>query len=294
VFGTLSTEKGVELIAEADCVAAFGASLSILTTDRGALLAGKRVIQCNTDGSALGATVSVDERLNGDAGLTARALVAMLTEADSKPSGWYSGGNGAVAATPSSSSDGERRSGTVDLQEALNWMEDNLPERRHLTVDVGRFMLSTLKTISVPEPRSYIHAAGIGAIGMGVAEAIGGWKGAPDRPVVAVTGDGGFMLGGLTEFNTAVRQGVDLILFVMNDGAYGAEHIQFKRRDLDPTIVEMPWPELAAVADSLGGRGLTVREPADLDEVKEAIDGRDRPLLIDVKLDPNYVRLEGH
>jgi thiamine pyrophosphate-dependent acetolactate synthase large subunit-like protein len=146
----------------------------------------------------------------------------------------------------------------------------------------------------VPEPRSYVHAAGTGAIGLSVPTAIGAWKGSPDRPIVTVAGDGGFMLGGLTEFNTAVRSNVDLILFVMNDGAYGAEHIQFSRRDLDPSVVEMDWPDFAEVADSLGGRGLTVREPADLAAVKEAIDNRDRPLLIDVKLDPAAIVLEGH
>jgi thiamine pyrophosphate-dependent acetolactate synthase large subunit-like protein len=293
VFGTLSTEKGVELIADADCVAAFGASLSRFTTDAGALLEGKRVIQCNVDGSALGATVDVDEQLIGDAASTARSLVALLTAAGSKPSGWYRGapdGNGKVGR----STHPDRRPGTVDLQETLDWMEENLPDQRHLAVDVGRFMLATLKTLSVPEPRSYVHAAGIGAIGLSVPTAIGAWKGSPDRPIVTVAGDGGFMLGGLTEFNTAVRSNVDLILFVMNDGAYGAEHIQFSRRDLDPSVVEMDWPDFAEVADSLGGRGLTVREPADLAAVKEAIDNRDRPLLIDVKLDPAAIVLEGH
>jgi thiamine pyrophosphate-dependent acetolactate synthase large subunit-like protein len=292
VFGTLSTEQGVELIAEADCVAAFGASLSRFTTDAGALLDGKRVIQCNLDGSALGATADVDERLIGDAASTARALVAMLTAAESKPSGWYSGSDNGHA--PAARSANGNRPGTVDLQEALDWMEENLPEQRHLAVDVGRFMLATLKTISVPEPRSYIHTAGIGAIGLGVPTAIGAWKGLPDRPIVTVAGDGGFMLGGLTEFNTAVRARVDLIVFVMNDGAYGAEHIQFKRRHLDPSVVEMDWPDFAEVADSLGGQGLTIREPADFAAVKEAIDNRDRPLLVDVKLDPEAIVLEGH
>jgi thiamine pyrophosphate-dependent acetolactate synthase large subunit-like protein len=294
VFGTLSSEAGVELIAEADCVAVFGASLSHFTTDGGALLDGKRVIQCNVDGSALGATVNVDEKLIGDAASTARALIQMLTAAEAKPSGWYFGGTDEPKAASAPPPGGDRRPGTVDLQEALNWMELNLPEQRHLIVDVGRFMLPTLKTLSVPEPRSYVHTAGVGAIGLGVANAIGGWKGRPDRPAVAVAGDGGFMLGGLTEFNTAVRHGVDLIVFVMNDGAYGAEHIQFKRRNLDPAVVEMQWPEFAGVADSLGGRGLTVRDPADFEQVKEAIDDRDRPLLVDVKLDPNDVSSDGH
>jgi thiamine pyrophosphate-dependent acetolactate synthase large subunit-like protein len=44
------------------------------------------------------------------------------------------------------------------------------------------------------------------------------------KPTLLVTGEGGFMPDGLAEFNTTVRHDLDLIVFVFNDGAYGAEH----------------------------------------------------------------------
>jgi thiamine pyrophosphate-dependent acetolactate synthase large subunit-like protein len=104
-----------------------------------------------------------------------------------------------------------------------------------------------------------------------------------------VTGDGGFMLGGLAEFNSAVRDGTDLIVMVCNDGAYGAEHIQFRARDLDASTSTFQWPDFAPVAEALGGQGYTVRNLKDLDGLADVIANRDRPLLIDVKLDPNVV-----
>jgi thiamine pyrophosphate-dependent acetolactate synthase large subunit-like protein len=109
--------------------------------------------------------------------------------------------------------------------------------------------------------------------------------------VLLVIGDGGFMLGGLTEFHTAVRAGIDLTVMVCNDGGYGAEHIQFRTRNLAPDISLIPWPDFAGVAAALGGEGVTVRSDAELEAVRGRIAQRSsgKPLLIDLRLDPDRV-----
>ena len=141
----------------------------------------------------------------------------------------------------------------------------------------------------MPEPTAYVHTVNFGSIGLGMGNAVGAAFGAPGRPVLLVTGDGGFMLGGLAEFTSAVRHGVDLVVVVLNDGAYGAEHIQLRNKDMDPSIATFQWPDLGPVATALGGLGLTVRNLAELDDALAAIERRDRPVLIDVKLDPDAV-----
>ena len=138
-------------------------------------------------------------------------------------------------------------------------------------------------------PRSFVNTANFGSIGLGMPEAIGAAIAAPDRPVVLFSGDGGFMMGGLTEFNTAVRLKQDLIVILCNDSAYGAEHIQFLDRQMDPALTEFDWPCFADVATSLGGRGVLVRSEADLQKALAAIETRDRPLLIELRLDPHDV-----
>ena len=131
--------------------------------------------------------------------------------------------------------------------------------------------------------------ANFGAIGQGLQQAIGAGVAAPDRPVVLFTGDGGFMMGGINEFNTAVRLGLDMIVILANDSAYGAEHIQFLDRKMDPSLTQFDWPSFAEVATSLGGTGLEVRSAEDLEQAITAIEGRAGPILIDLKLDPNDV-----
>ncbi len=103
------------------------------------------------------------------------------------------------------------------------------------------------------------------------------------------------MLGGLAEFNSAVRHRCDIIVVLFNDGAYGAEHIQFTMREMDPpTVSTFQWPEFAAVADSLGAKGYTVRSGEDLERVLAEIGDRDGPVLIDIKIDPNSINASDH
>ena len=142
-------------------------------------------------------------------------------------------------------------------------------------------------------PASYVHALDIGSIGVGVALAIGTCTARPEQPTLLIVGDGSFMLNGLQEFNTAVRHGCDLIVAMMNDGAYGAEHIQFTNRGMSPEMSLFDWPDFARVAESLGGAGFTVTSDDDLAELGKRVEGRSGPLLIDVRLDPEHVAFDG-
>ncbi len=94
------------------------------------------------------------------------------------------------------------------------------------------------------------------------------------------------MNGGLAEFNTAVRFGCDLTVIVCNDGAYGAEHVKFRARNLNAETIFFDWPDFAPIAIALGGEGVTVRSVDDMAAVDPAFKARRRPLLIDLKLDP--------
>jgi thiamine pyrophosphate-dependent acetolactate synthase large subunit-like protein len=106
---------------------------------------------------------------------------------------------------------------------------------------------------------------------------------------VLISGDGGFMMGGLTELNTVASNRLDMIIVVCSDGSYGAEHVQFRNRSLDPRQSMFDWPDFAPVAEALGVRGVTVRNQGDLDAAVQAIAARDGPLLIDLRIDPERI-----
>jgi thiamine pyrophosphate-dependent acetolactate synthase large subunit-like protein len=294
IYGTLSSPAALEAIGRSDCVLTFGAGLNPWTTDSGRLLTGKRVIQCDIDPAAVGRNRAPDASVVGDAATVADAVVAWLDEGEIPPSGFRTAALAAHLAEDQRRSDWRTRPADepADFASALSGIDELVPEARTLVVDAGRFMFEGYKLVHAPDPHSLVHTCNWGSIGLGMGNALGAAVAAPDRPVLLLCGDGGFMMGGLAEFSSAVRHALDLVVVVVNDRSYGAEHIQFRNRGLDPTITTFDWPDLAALAVALGGSGVTVRTAGDLAAVERAIADRDRPLLIDLVLDPDTIPYE--
>ena len=289
IFGTLSTPAAYDAIAKSDCVIAFGSSLHHFTTDNGALMKGKRIVLVNDNIAEISKNLHPDAALVADAGLTATNIVHWLDEAEIAPSGFTKELDGEVLTAHPPAKETQSKGGTVNFIYALEKLEETLPKDRILTTDGGRFMTEVWCRISAPNAQSFITTTNFGSIGIGLQHAIGAGFAAPDRPLVLFTGDGGFMMGGINEFNTAVRLKQDLIIIVCNDSAYGAEHIQFVDRDMNPSLTQFEWPSFAAVATALGGKGISVRSSQELDTAIQAIKSRESPLLIELVLDPDDV-----
>lgn len=288
IFGTLSTPAAYDLIARADCIVCFGTGLHSFTTDRGKLMNDKRIIQIDIAPTAFGRSVHPDAALVADASLAADKTLWWLDEAEIPGSGFTRelepGSLTHHPLTPDKSG-----KGFVNYVRALERLEQALPKDRVLVTDGGRFMTEVWCRLSVPNPRSNVVTANFGAIGQGLQQAIGACMAAPDRPVVLFTGDGGFMMGGINEFNTAVRLNLNLIVIIANDSAYGAEHIQFLDRKMDPSLSQFDWPSFAAVGTALGGTGIEVCSLDELDAALGALENRSGPVMIELRLDPHDV-----
>ncbi len=295
IFGTLAHDLASETIARSDCVIAFGASLNRWTTADGSLLDGKALVHVDSDPTALGKWAKPNAQVVGDCVEVSESLVALLDDAEVRPTSFASVELAGRLVTFETEPVGRsNRAGCVDVRSALRMVNDAVPTSRTLVIDDGRFILPAFRMLDVKDTQAYVHTVNFASIGLAIGNAIGAYSGSPERPVLAVCGDGGFMLGGLSEFNSAVRHSVDLIVVVLNDGAYGAEHVQFRERDMDPAITTFDWPDLGPVADALGGRGFTVRSVEELRDALSTLESRDRPVLIDVKIDPDSVPVYGH
>ncbi|WP_456598983.1 thiamine pyrophosphate-binding protein [Blastococcus sp. SYSU DS0616] len=286
VVGTLSHPVASEVIARADCLVVFGAALSALTTLKGELLDGKRVVQVDTDPAALGRYFPVDVAIAGDVSTTARGLLALVEEAEAPAAGfrsddlarriaaWHEEDRGAVQAD-----------GPLTLTGVLHRVNEILPRRRTLTIDGGRFSHEALRILDVDHPWDYAHCLNVGHIGMSVGYGIGAAVGRPEVPALVVAGDGGFMLGGLAEFNTAVRNGLDVVVILLNDSAYGAEYYRFVDQQLDPELTTFDWPAFTTVASSLGGTAVRIEGWSDFRRLEELVRPGCGPVLAEVILD---------
>jgi hypothetical protein len=103
-------------------------------------------------------------------------------------------------------------------------MRKALPADTILFVDIGNVMAWALHYYTVREPGGFFINMGFGSMGHGVAAAIGGKLAAPDRPVVALTGDAAFAMNGL-EVHTAVENDVPVVWVVLNNGGHGMVHL---------------------------------------------------------------------
>ena len=298
IHGTLSHEIAGETLAMADCLIVFGASLNFFTTDYQSLLAGKRVVHVNLDPSHIDRHATVAAGVVGDATVVAEAMIALLKEAEHQPSSFRTADLEKKLQEFDLSDSYEDKSydGAVDPRTLTRQLDAGLPQDRQVVVDAGRFMLDAL-TMSVPNPRDLVTSHGFGAIGLGMSTAIGAAVAHPTRPTVLCIGDGGYMMGGLTELSTAVHLGLDLIVIVYNDGSYGAEHIQLVTKGMDPAASLHDWPDFCAVAESMGCDTAKIASLDDIDAALEVVKNRQpgRPVLIEASTDPDVVSaIYGH
>ena len=114
-------------------------------------------------------------------------------------------------------------------------------------------------------PRSYITSGYQGTLGFGFATALGAKVACPDRPVVSITGDGGFMFN-VQELSTAVQNGIHLITVVFADGAFGNVQ-RMQREDYGDRVIatDLHNPDFVRLAESFGAQGARVETPAELE-----------------------------
>ena len=289
ICGTLSTQVGYAAVNAADVIVSFGASLSNFTTDHGSLFKGKRVVQISDDPRDVNHHFRPDLALIADPTQTAQNIQYWLDEAEVEPSGFATEMKHQATETKGPKLVTNNQNGHIDFTAALDQLEQLLPENRLLVTDGGRFMTEVWSRISVPHPKNFIHSANFAAIGQGLQQAIGAAIAKPDEFVCLFVGDGGFMLGAINEFNTAVRLNINLLVVVCNDSAYGAEYIQFKDRQMSPALSQFDWPSFANIATSLGGTGFKITSDKDLDLAVKQLNGLNGPVLFELCLDPEEI-----
>src|SRR5262249_36196843 len=107
-----------------------------------------------------------------------------------------------------------------------------------------------------------------GAIGNGISFGMGVAAARPDRPVVLFDGDGSLMMH-IQELETIKRHGLNILIIVMNDGAYGSEVHKLRSEDLPEEGSVFGRPDFAGIARGFGIDGRTVRNLNELPKLVE-------------------------
>lgn len=150
--------------------------------------------------------------------------------------------------------------------------------------DVGAHKMWMARHYHCQLPNTCLISNGFAAMGIAIPGAIAAKLVAPDRKVVAVTGDGGFMMNS-QELETALREKTPFVTIIFNDGGYGL--IEWKQQSYfgESHFVRFTNPDFVKYAESMGLKGYRIESTADfIPTLKEAL-AQDVPTIIDCPVD---------
>jgi acetolactate synthase-1/2/3 large subunit len=155
-----------------------------------------------------------------------------------------------------------------------------------VTSDVGQHQMWTAQYYGFEKPRRWINSGGLGTMGFGLPAAIGAKVACPDETVVCVAGDGSLIMN-IQELATCVTEGVDVKVFLMNNGYMGMvrqwQELFWDRRY---SSVDMGFdsPDWVKLAEAFGATGLRCDNADDLEAtMKQALE-TEGPVLVDVRV----------
>lgn len=152
--------------------------------------------------------------------------------------------------------------------------------------DVGAHKMWMARQYHCDRPNTCIISNGFAAMGIALPGAMAAKLVHPDRNVVAVTGDGGFMMN-CQELETALRVGTPFVTLVFNDGGYGL--IEWKQQNHfgvgESAFIKFGNPDFVKFAESMGLKGYRVTSAADLIPTLKTALEQDVPTVIDCPVD---------
>ncbi len=253
----------------ADVVLAVGSRLALVS-----FRPGQRIIQLDVDPEEIGRNHPAALGLVGDARATLEALLERLR----------------VAGPPRPSRKAEFQAlraqvAALAAQEPqasiLKSLRAGTPEDAILVAGMNQIGYYSRPFWPVYAPRTYLSSSYSGNLGYAYPVALGAKVARPERPVVSVSGDGGFMYNA-QELATAVQHKINVVAVVFNDNAYGNV-----ARDLDEAWggafgAQLHNPDFMKLADAFGVRGLRAKEPTEVGRLVADAIQMDRPVLIEV------------
>lgn len=164
----------------------------------------------------------------------------------------------------------------------LDVIREVLPRDGFLTIELSQMGFTSYFGWPVYEPRTYVTEGFQGTLGFGFPTALGVKAAHPDRPVIAMTGDGGFLFA-VSELATAAQEGIALVALVFNNDAYG-NVLRDQRTAFGNRVIgaQLSNPDFMQLARAFGVEGHRVDSPEALRPVLQKALAAGHPVLIEV------------
>lgn len=266
--------SGSRLWQQADVIVGVGSRLELLWSRWPKHKQGVKLINIDVD-PLQHVRLKADIGLTGDAGKTAKVLAE---EIEKQP--LRSSRHAEFAEVKNTSAHDIRKiQPQVDY---LGAIRDVLPRDGFVAEETSQVGFASIYGIPIYEPRTFVSCGHQGTLGYGFPTCLGVKVGNPDKCVVSIVGDGGFMFG-IQELTTAVEHGINLVTVLFNNNSYGNvlrdQQQLFDGRDVSSRLLN---PDFAKVAEAFGVTYFNATAP---DKLRSALDSAfksDSPCLVEV------------
>ena len=231
------------------------------------------LIRVDIDAEQLGKRRPSALPIHGDAAKTMAAIEALLAER-----GVQGDGDARAAALR----DGNHWwPGCEEFQPFLQALEAALPEDGIIAVDSTQPVYAAAHMWRGVRPNAYLPYGGFGTLGPALPMAIGAKVGAPERPVMSLSGDGGFLFT-LQELATAVDLGLPLAIVIWQNHGYGEIKDSMLRADVPPVAVDTSARDFLKIAEGFGCRAVRAESLDALPSIIGEAFAADGPTVIEV------------
>jgi sulfoacetaldehyde acetyltransferase len=284
-------ESAIRLVKEADVILAAGSRLSHFTTYYGYefIPRGAMIIQIEIDPKELGRNYPVEVGILGDVKTILQEMIRKV-----KASGSTSRQNRRLREIQTTKEEwlAEREKAwssphiPIKPQRVYKELNSVLPKDVIVTLDAGSACGFAYQMLDFSMPRSFIPPLDFGCVGIGYPTGLGAKVARPDRPVVTLSGDGGFAMA-IHDIGTAVKYKIPTVTIVMNNFCWGSEKAYqkyfYEERYIGSELVN---PDFAKLAELFGAKGQRVEKPEELAPAIESALTSGLPEIIDVIIDP--------
>src|SRR6266702_4569179 len=261
ISGSFTPEAGLEYLAQADLVVAVGCSLAYHAGGGGQLWPKAKMLQIDIDPVAVSQGQEVARHhLRADARLGVEALTAALPARDRS---WRSDAMAVrIRDAKPDSHVFEIEPGLLDPRRVVEALEEALPQDWEMVNSGGHCSWFFAQMPSRPQEK-FLTIREFGAIGNGISFAMGVAAARPDRTVVLFDGDGSLMMH-VQELETIKRHRLNILIVVMNDGAYGSELHKLRSEGMPEDGSVFGYCDFAGIARGFGLQGMTFKNLDDL------------------------------
>jgi len=291
-LGRAGAPEAAAACRRADLILAVGSRLAQFTTqfDDRYIRSGTAIVQIDLEARDIGRYYPVAVGIHADAREACQALLAALAQGGgpARNESWLREAETLRAQRQARLAAEEGLTAKpMKPQRVYAELRRVLPSETIVTLDAGAAPAYGYDRLHFARPRTFLTPLDLGGLGFAFPAALGAKLGRPEAPVVAIHGDGGYLMNA-QELETAVRHGIGVVTIVMNNNCWGSEKAYQKHFYGGRYIgCDIGNPRYDQFARLFGAAGYYVEHPDQVgDAVKKAL-SENSPAVIEIPIDPD-------